>query len=138
MKYLPRPAALDTTESSFLGFCHMEKTNDQSDLRVGRADRGSRIHNSSPGCPQQRCRGTARHEQDPYRLRLGNCMPHYRIYILDQYGDLKGAVGLDCADDETAKERVKALLTLLNGHAGELWRLVAGLELENPPTTQKS
>jgi hypothetical protein len=43
MKYLPRPTAQDTTEWSFLGFCHMEKTNDQSDLRVGRADRGSRI-----------------------------------------------------------------------------------------------
>ena len=71
MKYLPRLAALDTMESSFLGFCHhVEKTNDQSDLRVGRADRGSRIHNSGHGCPQQRCRGTARHDQDPYHRGL--------------------------------------------------------------------
>ena len=62
-------------------------------------------------------------------------MPHYRIYILDQHGDLKGAVGLDCADDETAKERVQALS---HGHTGELWRLVGCLELENPPTMQKS
>ena len=71
MKYLPRLAALDTMESSFLGFCHhVEKTNDQSDLRVGRADRGSRIHNSGHGRPQQRCRGTARHDQDPYHRGL--------------------------------------------------------------------
>jgi len=71
MKYLPRLAALDTMESSFLGFCHhVEKTNDQSDLRVGRADRGSRIHNSGHGCPRQRCRGTARRDQDPYRRGL--------------------------------------------------------------------
>jgi hypothetical protein len=71
MKYLPRLAALDTMESSFLGFCHhMEKTNDQSDLRVGRADRGSRLHNSGHGCPQQRCRGAAHHDQEPYHRGL--------------------------------------------------------------------
>jgi hypothetical protein len=54
MKYLPRLVALDTMESSFLGYCHhVEKTNDQSDLRVGRADRGSRIHNSGRGCSRR-------------------------------------------------------------------------------------
>jgi hypothetical protein len=62
-KIPPKPAALDTMESSFLTFCHMEKTNDQSDLRVGRADRGSRIHNSSPGCPQQRCHRLSRSDR---------------------------------------------------------------------------
>ena len=47
-----------------------KKSNDQSDLRIGRTDRGSHIHISSHGCPQQRCRGTARHDPDPYHRGL--------------------------------------------------------------------
>jgi hypothetical protein len=59
-------------------------------------------------------------------------MPHYRVYILDQGGDLKDAVAIDCADDEEAKERVRALLADLGGEA-ELWRLIAPLEPRTHP-----
>jgi hypothetical protein len=60
-------------------------------------------------------------------------MPHYRVHILDQRGDLKGAVDLDCADDREAKERVKAVLGDDSGeHGAELWRLVALLEPDDP------
>ena len=48
-------------------------------------------------------------------------MPHYRLYILDERGDVEGAVDLDCIDDEMAKERTKVVL---GDHCGELWRLV--------------
>jgi hypothetical protein len=47
-------------------------------------------------------------------------MPHYRAYILDEHGHLIGAVNLDCADDEEAKERARQL----GGHRVELWRQV--------------
>jgi hypothetical protein len=56
-------------------------------------------------------------------------MPHYRVHILDQHGDLIGAVTLDCIDDEAAKERVREVL---EGHRGELWRLVTMFEPDGP------
>jgi hypothetical protein len=56
-------------------------------------------------------------------------MPQYRVYILGKQGDPVSAVGLDCADDEVAKERVK---DLVSGREGELWRLVALFEPDNP------
>jgi hypothetical protein len=56
-------------------------------------------------------------------------MPHYRVHILDQGGDLKGAIDLDCADDEAAREHVAAVL---EGHCGELWRLVTLYEPDSP------
>ena len=60
-------------------------------------------------------------------------MPHYRVHILDQGGDLKGAVTIDCADDKVAKERVRALLENHSGeYNAELWRLIAPLE-PSPP-----
>ena len=52
-------------------------------------------------------------------------MPHYRVHILDQFGNLLGAVDLDCTDDEAAKERIEQLLL---GQGGELWRRVAVFE----------
>lgn len=61
-------------------------------------------------------------------------MPHYRVQVLDQSGDLKGAVDLDCANDEAAKERVRVVLEGHGAeHSAELWRLVALLELNDPP-----
>lgn len=59
----------------------------------------------------------------------GTGMPHYRVHILDQGGDLQGAIDLDCADDEAAMERVAAVL---EGGFGELWRLVTLYELDSP------
>jgi hypothetical protein len=56
-------------------------------------------------------------------------MPHYRVHILDRRGDLVGAVDLDCVDDDEAtKELVK---DVLNGHGGEIWRLVTVFEPDN-------
>jgi hypothetical protein len=52
-------------------------------------------------------------------------MPHYRLYILDERGDVEGAVDLDCVDDEAAKERTKVVL---RDQSGELWRLVTAFE----------
>jgi hypothetical protein len=49
-------------------------------------------------------------------------MPHYRVHILDQLGDLLGAVDLDCTDDQAARKRIEQLLV---GQGGELWRRVA-------------
>ena len=61
-------------------------------------------------------------------------MPHYRLHILDQLGDLLGAVDLDCTDDEAAKERTEEVLL---GQDGELWRRVAVFQpnetSERPP-----
>jgi len=58
-------------------------------------------------------------------------MPDYRAYILDEQGHLMGAVNLDCADDEEAKQRSKQL----DGNRCnriELWRRVALLQLDGP------
>lgn len=55
-------------------------------------------------------------------------MPHYRAYILDDEGHPVGAVNLDCADDEEARERVKQL----GGQRIELWRRVPVLEPDCP------
>ncbi len=65
----------------------------------------------------------------PTSDRKATGMPHYRVHILDERGDLRVAVGLDCADDEAAKDRVREML---EGHGGELWRLVALFELDKP------
>jgi hypothetical protein len=59
----------------------------------------------------------------------GTGMPRYRVHILDQRGDLKGAVDLNCDDDEAAIERVGSVLD--SGH-GELWRLVTRFEMDSP------
>ena len=56
-------------------------------------------------------------------------MPHYRLYILDERGDVEGAVDLDCTDDEAAKERTKVVL---KDQCGELWRLVSVSDPDNP------
>jgi hypothetical protein len=47
-------------------------------------------------------------------------MPRYRAYVLDEDGNLAGAVEFDCADDEEASERANELR---NGDV-ELWRRV--------------
>jgi hypothetical protein len=36
-------------------------------------------------------------------------MPHYRVYVLDEHGQLEGVLILDCADDISAKERARRL-----------------------------
>jgi hypothetical protein len=56
-------------------------------------------------------------------------MPHYRVHILDQRGDLKGAIDLNCPDDEAAIECFGAVL---EGDSGEIWRLVKLFELDSP------
>ena len=67
-------------------------------------------------------------------------MPHYRVHILDQGGDLKDAVAINCADDKKAKESVRELLAELGGeYSAELWRLIAPLEPRtHPPIEPKS
>ena len=67
-------------------------------------------------------------------LIRASLMPHYRLYILDQRGDVAGAVDLDCVDDEAAKERTKVVL---GDHCGELWRLVTGSDADPPSVKPK-
>lgn len=55
-------------------------------------------------------------------------MPHYRVYVLDENGQLEGVLNLDCAD-AAAKEHVKRLA---DGHEVELWRLVAQFKSDDP------
>jgi hypothetical protein len=67
----------------------------------------------------------------PLELVAGPLMPHYRAYILDEQGHLKGVVNFDCADDEEAKQSFKHL----GGNRGnqiELWRQVALLQFDGP------
>ena len=54
----------------------------------------------------------------------GPRMPHYRVYIFNEGGDLAGAVDFDCFDDEEAIERVEQL----GAHDAELWRQIQPLE----------
>jgi hypothetical protein len=61
-------------------------------------------------------------------------MPHYRLYILDQRGEVEGAVDLDCIDDEAAKERTKVVL---GDHCGELWRLVTAPDADHSSAKPK-
>ena len=56
-------------------------------------------------------------------------MPYYRFHILGQRGEPMGAVAFDSADDEAAKAHV---VRLLEGHGGELWRLVPVYEQQGP------
>jgi hypothetical protein len=56
-------------------------------------------------------------------------MPQYRVYILEEHGRLVGAVNLDCADDDAAKEHAKRLA---DGHEVQLWRLVAQFKFDKP------
>jgi hypothetical protein len=34
-------------------------------------------------------------------------MPHYRVYVLDEHGQLEGVLDVDLADDVSAKERAR-------------------------------
>ena len=61
-------------------------------------------------------------------------MPHYRVYVLGEQGQLMGAVNFDCTDDDAAKEHAKRLG---NGHEVQLWRQVALFKFENPPDRPK-
>jgi hypothetical protein len=36
-------------------------------------------------------------------------MPLYRVYVLGEHGQLESVLNLDCADDVSAKERVRRL-----------------------------
>ena len=56
-------------------------------------------------------------------------MPQYRVYILDEDGQLEGVVNLGCADDFSAKALAEQLA---EGCDVELWRLVAEFEFGVP------
>jgi hypothetical protein len=56
-------------------------------------------------------------------------MPLYRVYILDEDGQLEGVLNLDCADDLSAKALAEQLA---DGYEVELWRLVAEFEFDVP------
>ena len=47
----------------------------------------------------------------------------YRLHILDERGDLVGAVEFECANDVMAKRKAQKVL---DGTPGELWRLIPG------------
>jgi hypothetical protein len=51
------------------------------------------------------------------------------IHILDQLGNLLGAVDVDCTDDEAAKERLREVA---DGCVVELWRLTTVFEADSP------
>jgi hypothetical protein len=55
-------------------------------------------------------------------------MPHYRVYVLDNDGQLTAAVDLACADDDRAREQANHLA---EGQEVQLWRLVP--EFTFPP-----
>jgi hypothetical protein len=48
-------------------------------------------------------------------------MPRYRIYIIDEHGQLVCAADFDCADDDEARE----LASEFDGRGVELWRKLA-------------
>jgi hypothetical protein len=56
-------------------------------------------------------------------------MALYRVYILDEDGQLEGVLNLDCADDFSAKALAERLA---DGCEVELWRLVAEFEFDVP------
>ena len=96
-----------------------------------------------PGTQRERCPKCDKPMLEFPRRRIerieASAMPHYRVHILDQRGDLKDTVAFDCADDKKAKESVRALLADLGGeYSAELWRLIAPLEPDTPPTEPKS
>ena len=53
-------------------------------------------------------------------------MHHYRLYVLDAHGAVIGAVDLDAADDEAAREQAKNVLG--DDHPRELWRQIPTIE----------
>ena len=54
-------------------------------------------------------------------LSTDGAMPRYRLHILDERGDLVGAVEFECANDAAATRKAQ---TVLAGTPGELWRRV--------------
>lgn len=52
-------------------------------------------------------------------------MPQYRVYILDDQGQVNGVLNLDLTDDVSAREHARELA---EGHEVELWRLVANFD----------
>jgi hypothetical protein len=46
-------------------------------------------------------------------------MPEYYAYVIGEDGHIKQRIDLVCADDDTTKERAKALV---DGEAIELWQ----------------
>jgi hypothetical protein len=56
-------------------------------------------------------------------------MPQYRVYVLDDHGQLMVGVNLGCTDDDAAKEYAKRLA---DDHEVELWRLVAQFKFDDP------
>jgi len=58
-------------------------------------------------------------------------MPHYRVYVLDEHGQLGSVVNFDCFDDASATEQVGRLA---DGHEVQLWRLVAELKFDDRGT----
>jgi len=57
---------------------------------------------------------------------------HYRAYIIGRDGQFQSAIDLDCANDDTASESAKQLLS---GYDVELWqwdRKMATFESKEP------
>jgi hypothetical protein len=54
-------------------------------------------------------------------------MPHYRVYVMDEHGELTAVVNLACPHDDAAKEQANRIA---DGQEVELWRLVA--QPDNP------
>ena len=52
----------------------------------------------------------------------GTRMPQYRVYLMDENGQFRGAIRFDCSDEQAAKERARLLA---GDHDGELWQLIA-------------
>jgi hypothetical protein len=58
-------------------------------------------------------------------------MPLYRAYLVDESGRMVGAIDLECADDEEAREKAK---WLGDGDVEvKLWREIPLIEPESPP-----
>lgn len=60
-------------------------------------------------------------------------MPHYRVCVLDEHGQLGGVVNFDCLDDASPKGQVGRLA---DGHEVQLRRLVANSNLTIAAPTQ--
>ena len=56
-------------------------------------------------------------------------MPHYRVYVQNEHGQLVAVVNFDCTDDDAAKEQAKRLA---DGHGVQLWQMVGQFKFDNP------
>ena len=57
-------------------------------------------------------------------------MPQYHLDLLNEQGELAGAIQFESADDQVAKAHAE---TVLGGHGGKLWRLLTVIVQDGPP-----